>query len=153
MHSLSYAQPNAEAIAPLEWFFQRQLRILDWPSSDDLVLTSSGHAGGVIRYLGQATAQTVTWLDGALYRPLSFRSYPNRCLIPVVDKEGDIAMLAGILKLLNTTEAEGFSIFEISDGKGGAQPFEVPQRHWMHWVDPSADVRNFLPRDGLLHTP
>ena len=147
---LSHAQPSADKIAPLERFFQRQLPVLDWPAAE-IALAAPGHAGGVIRYLGRATAQTVTWLEDEPYRPLAFRSYPNRCLVPVVDKVGGVVMLAGVLKLLNTTEAEGFSIFEISDGKGGVFPFEVPQGHWMHWVDPSGDVRHFIPKDRLLH--
>jgi hypothetical protein len=145
----NYLNPPLSRVAPLEWFFQRQLPILSWPEGGYPVV-SAGNPAGIIRYLnGRATAQRVQWLEDEPFRPLGFRAYPNRCLLPTLQADGGITMLACILRLRNTTDAEGFSLFQLADSSGGRRPFEVPERHWMHWVEPAADVRDFLPRELL----
>lgn len=140
--------PDLGFIGRQELRFNRSLNARDWPDMETC-RPEPGGEWGVIRFLnGQATTQPLSWSAEKPWMPLERRSLPNRCLVPFLneDEGGQLAMAAGLLSLNNTVEASAFHLFHVgSDDKASPRPFIVPSAHWQHWIEPSADVRDFIP--------
>lgn len=141
--------PDLNLINRQELLFNRSLNARDWPDPADCRLVAGGQ-WGVIRALnGQATTQPLTWAAEESWVALKRQAMPNRCLVPLLDPaNGSVPLMAaGLLSLKNTIEANFFRLFGVGrDDDAPYKPFFVPEAHWQHWIEPSADVRDFIPR-------
>lgn len=141
--------PDLCLVGRQELRFNRSLNARDWPDIETCRL-EPGREWGVIRVLnGQATTQPLHWAAEKPWTLLTRRSLPNRCLVPLFQRGRDapLEMAAGLLGLKNTVEADFFQLLHIGqDHEASPRPFIVPPAHWQHWVESSADVRDFIPK-------
>ena len=142
--------------SPYGWDFERRLEILEEHGEADGA-NRPGDLIPVLRFIrGHAVATSAVWLADQPFRLLERESRPNRCLVPVhaaglTGKASDgscgpVAMLGALARQINTTEIAGVTILsEMLDGDDTA-PFVIPRPFWMKWLEPSSDVRDFIPR-------
>lgn len=152
----AYESPSLEIFAPLGWDFERRLEVRGWPAHGALNLMP-GRLAPVVRFVhGHAFAAPAEWLADEPFKLIERECRPNRCLIPVLapglNKHLDlpcgepVVMLGALARQINTTDIAGFTVLATSLQLGEERPFIVPRRYWMAWLEPSSDVRHFIPR-------